>query len=329
PRESVPLPPYPFRRTRHWLEKIPDHAVSPRTRWFGARLDSPAFNGTIYSDRLGPEDVPGLADSGHLVHVGLHLAFLAAALNQANAGPVQIDDAAFPRALTLDAPHDLQIVREPEGRVTLFARSGEGGWVEHFQASVMVGSSSQIPAIDLESVRNRCGQAATQQDFYADLEARGFPLGPRLRRIEQLWSQPGEALAQLSAPVMDEPLAFGLPAALIEAGVQLPIAACPERTGAYMLIGWRRFIRTASAHRPGTWIRTTASASADGSRLDADITLCADDGETLARIEEAILARIDPAALPIQYPCAFIASGATTPGFALDRRAGLGADAHD
>lgn len=298
PRDSAPLPAYPFRRTRHWLEQAPAQTIAPRTGWFQTRLDSPAFSGTVYSDRLGPEDVPGLTDSGDLIHVGLHLALLAAALNQVNVGPVQIDDAVFPRALTLDAPRDLQIVVQPDGHATLFARAGDGGWIEHFQASVIAGSPLQLPAIHPETLKNRCRQVTTQQDFYADLAARGFPLGPRLRRIERLWSQPGEALAQLSDPAADEPLAFGLPAALFEACAQLPSAACPELTGGYMLIGWRRLIRTAAPYRSGTWIHATASASADGSRLTADITLCADDGEVFARIEGAILARVVPAALP-------------------------------
>ncbi|MCC8992583.1 MAG: SDR family NAD(P)-dependent oxidoreductase [Candidatus Contendobacter sp.] len=302
PRDSAPLPAYPFRRTRHWLEPSPERTTPPRTGWFQTRLDSPAFSGTVYSDRLGLEEVPGLADSGHLIHVGLHLAFLAAALNQVNAGPVQIDDAGFPRALRLGTPHDLQIVVQPDGHATLFARAGDGSWIEHFQASVIADSPPQLPAIHPETLKNRCRQETTQQDFYADLAVRGFPLGPRLRRIERLWSQPGEAVAHLSDPAADEPLAFGLPAALLEACAQLPIAACPELTGGYMLIGWRRLIRSAAPYRSGTWMHATASASADGSRLSADLTLCADDGEVFARIDGAILARVDPAALPGKSP---------------------------
>jgi acyl transferase domain-containing protein/D-arabinose 1-dehydrogenase-like Zn-dependent alcohol dehydrogenase/acyl carrier protein len=302
PRDSASLPSYPFHRTRHWLDQSPVHAAAPRTGWFQSRIDSPAFRGTVYSDRLRPEDVPGLADSGHLIHVGLHLALLAAALDQATTGPIQINDATFLRALTLDAPRDVQIVLKPDGHATLFARAEDDPWIEHFQASVTVGSPPQLPAIPLEALRNRGHPETVQQDFYADLAARGFPLGPRLRRIERLWSQPGEALAQLSDPDADEPLAFGLPAALIEACAQLPIAACPELTGGYMLMGWRRLIRTASSYRSGTWIHATASASTDGSRLAADIALCTDEGTVLARIEEAMLVRVAPAALPGKSP---------------------------
>ncbi|MFZ4703785.1 MAG: acyltransferase domain-containing protein, partial [Candidatus Methylumidiphilus sp.] len=201
PRDSLPLPPYPFRRTRHWLDQCPAHTANPRIGWFHTRMDSPAFSGTIYSDRLGSEDVPGLADGGHLIHVGLHLAFLAAVLDQVNAGPIQVDDATFSQVLTLDVPRDIQFVREPDGHTTQFSRTEEGGWIPHFQARVslppptsgMFGNLNH-PHLEGGGWVGR-GQPITGGDFYSDLAARGFPLGPRLRRIERLWSQPGEAMA--------------------------------------------------------------------------------------------------------------------------------------
>src|SRR3546814_7109599 len=108
PKDGVALPGYPFRRGRHWCDDVPRAAAPVRRRgWFATRLDSPGLTAPVHVDRLGPADVPGLSDSGGLVHVGLHLAFVAAALGRTGPEPVVLADAVFLRALVLDAEREL------------------------------------------------------------------------------------------------------------------------------------------------------------------------------------------------------------------------------
>src|SRR3546814_6010969 len=99
-------------------------------------LVSPGLTAPVHVDRLGPADVPGLSDSGGLVHVGLHLAFVAAALGRTGPEPVVLADAVFLRALVLDAERELPLVREADGTATLYARSPDGGWVQIGRAHV-------------------------------------------------------------------------------------------------------------------------------------------------------------------------------------------------
>jgi acyl transferase domain-containing protein/NADPH:quinone reductase-like Zn-dependent oxidoreductase/acyl carrier protein len=303
PRDNTPLPSYPFRRSRHWLASANSVADSRcGGGWFQTRLDSPALPGEVRSERLAPEDIPGLEDSGGLLHVGLHLALLAAALGQVETAPITLDQAAFPRALWLDQPHELQIVRYPDGRVRLFARKGDDeNWRQHFHAKLVGDDESQLSdAVSLgeqpwREAEQRGLMVMSGEAFYADLSRRGFSLGPRLRRIARVWRKSGQALAQLDPPAADDPLAFGLPAALIEACAQLPVAACPDRAGSYMVVGWKRFQRSAIPYRSARWLQVTVDCGAAVDQLSAEVLLSDAEGRLLARLQGLQLMLVETA----------------------------------
>ncbi|MEQ9335552.1 beta-ketoacyl synthase N-terminal-like domain-containing protein, partial [Thalassobaculum sp.] len=292
PRDSAPLPAYRFRPTRHWFDDMP----GPRRPWFAGRLDSPGLSGPVHTDRLGPADLPGLADSGGLVHVGLHLAFTAAALGRTEAGAVTLADAVFPAALVLDEARDLQVVRSRDDVATLYGRAGDGSWVRHSEMRVLDGAAPPAEAVDLEAVEARCPEAVAGESFYRGLEALGFTLGPRLRRIAALRRRPGEALATVTPPPDDEPCAFGLPAALFEVMAQLPAATRPEADGPFMLVGWDRLAVTGRAP-PGTLhLHAVTETSVDGATLTARITLADAGGRPVVVVEGGVLKRIEQGA---------------------------------
>jgi len=292
PRDSAPLPPYPFRATRHWF----DDAPGARRPWFATRLESPGLAAPVHTDRLGPADVPGIADSGGLAHVGLHLAFVAAALGRSGTGGAVLADAAFPAALVLAGRRDLQVVEGAGGLATLYARTGDGAWVRHSELRVLDAVSAPAEALDVAAIEARCDEAVAGEDFYRDLGAGGFALGPRLRRIVAIRRREGEALATVTLPPDDDPRAFGLPATLFEVIAQLPAAAHPDATEAFMLVGWDRLTVTGIAATATLHLHAVTELSVDGATLTARITLADDGGRPIIVVEGGVLRRIEAGA---------------------------------
>ncbi|MEQ9137702.1 MAG: SDR family NAD(P)-dependent oxidoreductase [Thalassobaculum sp.] len=314
PRDSAPLPAYRFRPTRHWFDDTP----GPRRPWFAGRLDSPGLSGPVHTGRLGPADLPGLADSGGLVHVGLHLAFVAAALGRTEAGAVTLADAVFPAALVLDEARDLQVVRSRDDVATLYGRAGDGSWVRHSEMRVLDGAAPPAEAVDLAAVEARCPEAVAGESFYRGLEALGFTLGPRLRRIAAFQRRAGEALATVTPPPDDEPCAFGLPAALFEVMAQLPAATRPEADGPFMLVGWDRLAVTGRAP-PGTLhLHAVTETSVDGATLTARITLADAGGRPVVVVEGGVLKRIEQGAWRGAAPAPWVGQTAWQPVAAAD-----------
>ncbi|GHD52909.1 hypothetical protein GCM10017083_28870 [Thalassobaculum fulvum] len=296
PRDAAPLPAYPFRETRHWFDDGRPDVGPSRRRWFATKLDSPGLTAPAYADRLGPPEVPGLQDSGGLVHVGLHLAFVAAALDRAAAGATVLADAGFPAALVLEAPRDLQVVEGRDGLTALYSKADGGEWVRH--SEMRVGDLAPVPSelLDVAAVEARCGETVAGDDFYRDLEARGFALGPRLRRIERIRRGAGELLAAVTLPPDDDPLAFGLPATLFEVMAQLPAAAHPAADEPFMLVGWQRLTLTGVPATGSMLLHAVANRSVDGAVMTARIRLADAEGRLLADVEGAVLKRIEAGA---------------------------------
>jgi acyl transferase domain-containing protein/NADPH:quinone reductase-like Zn-dependent oxidoreductase/acyl carrier protein/SAM-dependent methyltransferase len=295
PCDSVSLPPYPFRAERHWL------AAPVAKAMFAERVRAPGLRDVVLAQRLGPGDAPGLEDSGHLVHVGLHLAFFAAALGRgATEGAVGLHDGGFFRALLLDRVQDLRITVSEDGACVLYSRPANAGeeedWTRHSEIRRSSEAPSALPAADLGALRARCGVALTGESFYRRLAQRGFQLGPRLQRIESVWRGDGEALARLAAPLSGEASAFGVPAALIEACAQLPAAVHPELDGAYMLVAFDRLTISGGFAEAGGWLHTAVRVDDAAGALRADVTLMTDDGVAVLAMEGATLRRLSVAA---------------------------------
>jgi len=296
PRDAAPLPAYPFRETRHWFDDGRLDGGPVRRRWFATKLDSPGLTAPAYADRLGPAEVPGLEDSGGLVHVGLHLAFMAAALDRAEAGATVLADAAFPAALVLEVPRDLQVVRDRDGLTALYSKADDGGWLRHSEMRVGEAAASPSGLLDADAVEARCPDSVAGPEFYRDLEARGFVLGQRLRRIERIRRGTGEVLATVTPPPDDDPRAFGLPATLFEAMAQLPAAAHPAVDEPFMLVGWQRLTLTGVAATASMLLHAVTDPSVDDAALTARIRLADAEGRLLADVEGAVLKRIEAGA---------------------------------
>ncbi|CAN5135286.1 hypothetical protein BH11PSE11_BH11PSE11_05040 [soil metagenome] len=301
PRSAAALPPYPFRRTRHWLDVAvaAPPAVSPigRDTLFAAWTESPAFHGRMHSRTLGRADVASIEDSNGLVHVGLHMAFLSSALASADTpSAVAIGEVQFLKPLVLAQARELQILMHSDGTASLHAHEADGSWTTHMQAKVESPLAVANNRLNPDLIRAECNQELEASAFYADLQQKGFHLGPGLQRITRLWRRDGEVLALVAVSDGSEGddkavTAFGLPASLYEICAQVPAAAFPDQPHAYMLLGWDRMHRTALPASGDTWIHARVTLGADGLTLQAQIGLHANDGGLLARIDGAVFRR--------------------------------------
>ncbi|MES2942710.1 MAG: acyltransferase domain-containing protein, partial [Pseudomonadota bacterium] len=301
---SLALPPYPFRRTRHWLEA---KKARPATvgKLFSSWAESPAFDGRMHNQTLERSSIAGLDDSAGLVHVGLHLAFLSSACEADPAGPahagIALTGMQFVKPLVLAQPQQLQMLMNTDGSASLHARQADRSWFCHMQAKIEAPFVAEVARLDVGLVRSACTEEVEASVFYAGLQQKGFHLGPGLRRITHLWRRGGEVLAQASGAVKhgdEDALAFGLPAALFENCAQLPAAAFPDQPHAYMLLGWDRMLRTAALATDETWIHARATLADDGLTLHAEIGLYTAGGDLLAAMEGAVFRRTQAAHLP-------------------------------
>jgi acyl transferase domain-containing protein/acyl carrier protein len=292
-KDRAPLPPYPFRPTRHWLPDPGGSSIDLATAsWFAERIDMPGLEAPVHAHRMRPEDVPGLSDSGGLVHVGLHLAFAASALGLQTKTSVEVTDAAFTSALRLDAPKDLRIVRSTVGGAALYSKSEDGAWIAHSEMRITSGGKGgdAHPAFGWTTEPST---SISGQKFYADLEDRGFALGPRLRRVEKIWRRDDELRAALTPEgTGDEPIAFGIPAVLFEVMAQLPVAAYPDRPGAFMVVGWDRLIRSAVPLGDDLCVEVRVDPKTVAGLIRADIVLLTNGSHPLVTIEGAVLTRV-------------------------------------
>lgn len=283
PAQTRPLPAYPFHADRHWVRPVVVPVAD--TGLFATRLSSPAVTADIRVQLLGPGQVPGLAESGEFVHVGLHLACLSAAMD----GQGALADIAFRQSLTLDRPWQIQILRGTDGAIALHARAAgdAGDWSRHVTARVVAAApapSAPRPA-DCIAVATATYDAAA---FYAGLAQQGFTLGPRLRRLTGIWTGPGWALATLDLPPADEWTAFGVPAALVEACAQLPALLSPDTDMPLMLAGIDR-LTVGTAIAGPLYLFASGGPTPDGVGVSADICLIDASGIVWLALDGALL----------------------------------------
>ncbi|WP_062214439.1 type I polyketide synthase [Streptomyces sp. NBRC 109706] len=212
----VPLPGYPWQRTRHWLappntpaEQAATHpllgepvpGVEGALAWEGSlSLDQHAY---LRDHRVQDSViVPGTA----------HLELITAAARSAiGAGPLSLSEVRYHRALFLDEGGPAPMVRvtlaeTPQGawraRILAEDETTDGGWLLHTEAEVRrLEGATPSGLDDLATVRERCQEQQRGAEFYPWHAARGNQWNGAFRAIERVWRRDGEALAELSCPM--------------------------------------------------------------------------------------------------------------------------------
>ncbi|MEB3261315.1 MAG: SDR family NAD(P)-dependent oxidoreductase [Cyanobacteriota bacterium] len=298
-RRRIPLPTYPFRRERHWLEPSPPRLSLCRVHPLIDRLiRSPLVRESIYETDLSAEHFPYLADhkvGGSLVVPGalfLAIALSACASNRQGqptndpAFKLRLDDTIFPQPLRLDVNEQktLQLVVTPDGRdgtsFQLISLLPGADHQSHASGRFVDGIQEQ-PALALHVLRDRCDQPVPPDRVVEIAARRGIDFGPAFRWFEAAFIAPGEGLGRLRVPpglVLDGPLHPGL----LDACFQLAstLVDDPERaeTPLPFSVG---SLRCFAPSGPGPW---WCHAQACGP-LQWDITLLDDRGCVIAQIE--------------------------------------------
>ncbi|MFF7263985.1 amino acid adenylation domain-containing protein [Streptomyces sp. NPDC008159] len=204
---AVPLPRYPFRRDRHWVEPRPVAVVRQ------GRLDHPLLGRRLpgaepaWEARLDAEALPYLEDhriqgsvlfpaAGYLEMAVQAVRALTGGADAALAG-IELRKALFlPDAesravqLTLSTEHGGFTVATPAGQGT--------ERTVHAVGTVRPGQSRR-PArpLAVTALRERAVRHLTGPECYTELAALGYHYGPAFQGIEEVWIGAGEALARI------------------------------------------------------------------------------------------------------------------------------------
>lgn len=317
---QVPLPTYPWQRTRHWSpapaaasettdttaparprhDPVPGHPLlgapatcAGDTRTWEAPLDL-VRNAYLADHRIQDTViVPGT----------FYLELLTeAARRTVGDGPVALTDVRFRQALYLDengpAP-TLRVSAVPGTEGVAFQvcsrPSGEAPWVLHAEATARAphGPEHRAP-LDLTAVQNSLPAHQSAAEFYLYNAERGNQWNGAFRGLRELWRRDGEALARVGSP---EGLRAALAdhhfhPALLDAACHV-IAAARPRTAAdaesvFVFGGIDEF---RFHHRPGhevfSHVRLIPTAREDS--FAADIRIVDSAGRLLAEMRGARL----------------------------------------
>jgi len=310
-RRRVPLPTYPFRRQRYWLDPPRPRSQTRRAAPFLDRIiRSPLVREAIFETDLSVEQVPFLADhrvGGSVVAPGA--LFLAVALSAAlslheerrgtgHPSQVRIDDAIFPQPLRLDPDEQrtVQLVVSPDGpdaeAFQLISLPTAGDPPTHASGR-FVRADLERPGLDLNALRARCDQPVPADRIDAIAAGRGIVFGPSFRWFEATFIAPGEGLGHLRAPAglaLEGPLHPGL----LDACFQLAstLVDDPDRRETLLPFAVAALHSFAPAGSGPWWCHVHARGS-----LQWDITLLDDQGRAIALIERYSMRAVDLADL--------------------------------
>ncbi|WP_375772900.1 SDR family NAD(P)-dependent oxidoreductase [Archangium gephyra] len=328
-RRRVPLPTYPFERERYWFPLASSPALPPVSMstsaahpLLGERLRLPGSE-IHFTQRLSPAHPEELAEhrvyGQVVVPAALYVASFLAAAHEVSGGAA-IEDVAFTRALAIPeggkaegAPVAVVVAPgERAARLSFFSggESGEAAAEWKLHASAVASPRTATPgAVELRELRGRCQRAVVPQEVLAsvwtDAGAENAPtmsLGPRFRRIAELWIGASEVLARLA---LNEPAGrdgrWQVPITVLDSCFQmLGIAAfASEAREAWMPIGIDRVELHPAAAPPGTevWAHASAVLVGDGSMLRGDVRLLDASGTLLATLSGVSLKKVSQAAL--------------------------------
>ncbi|MDC0708570.1 SDR family NAD(P)-dependent oxidoreductase [Stigmatella sp. ncwal1] len=335
-RRRVPLPTYPFERERYWFPLAPSPALLPQASagtanpLLGERIKLPGSE-IHFANRLSaahPEELNEHRVYGQVVvPAALYVAAFLAAVREISGGAA-IEDVAFTRALAIPEGTKAEGVPvavvvtpgEPAARLSFFGEGTEptAEWKLHASAMASLRQASASTA-ELQELRSRCRQTAAPEKVLASVwtdssadrgPAPTMSLGPRFRRIAELWTGPSETLARLALSAPLEQAAgrshpsderWQVPVTILDSCFQLlGIAAfASEAHEAWMPIGVDRVELHPGAAHPGSevWAHASAVLAGDGSLVRGNVRLLDSSGALLLTLSGVSLKRVSQAAL--------------------------------
>lgn len=274
PENTAELGAYPFQPVRYWPDADTGKKSVQRAKrrsFFQEAFKSPAFDGELARDTIGPEDWPEIQQSASFAHIGVHL-FLQAA--DCSASSIMLNDTSFLRPLEFGDVKKMQRLILADGHVALLLESTDGECIRVSESTV-----GRAPDCSFDLPETGPLVEADVHAFYDQVEAHGLTLGDNLKRIETLSRTDEAVVATLSSGDPERRL-FGVQLSTYEAMAQAAAALFSNENGTRIAAGWKRLTRTGS--NPVEPFSITARKTVSGL---ADVTLLGDDGATLVHIE--------------------------------------------
>ena len=264
-RRRIALPSYPFQRRRHWVDPPKRRRPAAGHPLLGVRHESPHGEVT-FETAIFASDPAWVSDHrvfGQVVVPGAMFGTMAATvLWGEGAGAVVLEDCQLhsPMICPAEDPGEeggeggrkLQIVFDGSGKASsarrfeVFSRSeGEDGWTLHLEGRMAPGGREPPAAerLDLEDLKTRLTRGDVVS-LYRNKVSTRVVLGPSFRPLKDIWSGPGEAVAEVSLPDCLDGSGLDLHPILLDGCFQSVLAARDQARVAgkstYMPFGWDR-----------------------------------------------------------------------------------------
>jgi acyl transferase domain-containing protein/acyl carrier protein len=304
----VSLPPYPWQRQRHWIDRPPRPGPGDAGTLLGRAIDLAGVQARVWESALGAGASAALADhrvAGAVVLPAAGYAALARqAAEQAGLMPCEVQRLEMRRPMSLD--HGAMLVQTtltPQAGGFGFAVNGRAAgsrdWAEY--ATAHITAAPPDPAsLNLAAAQARCPQSVPMAPFYGLLAGQGLEYGPAFRVLRDVRQGDGEAIAAIEAadegPLTD--------VAVLDAAIQLiaaaarPPAAGPagESAAAGVMVPMRADAVTTWAPPRSATRAHAVLRSADDSGLVADLALADAHGRPCVRVDGLVIRRLRPAA---------------------------------
>ncbi|MFE7076293.1 SDR family NAD(P)-dependent oxidoreductase [Streptomyces sp. NPDC057620] len=233
PGSYVPLPTYPWQRTRHWIDPAPNAAEPSAPTLADAATPRPSTTAAASHPLLGTElagegttriwqgpldltrnaylrdhriqDTIILPGTAHLELVG------AASHIVLGDGALSLADVHYHRALFLEEsapPPQVRVVATPAAdgslHCSIYSRDADTDsvdWTLHTEATARpLTAQAAAGAEPLDAIRGRCGEHQDAADFYPWNAERGNQWNGAFQGVAELWRTDGEVLAHLICP---------------------------------------------------------------------------------------------------------------------------------
>jgi acyl transferase domain-containing protein/acyl carrier protein len=311
-RQRVPLPTYPFQRTRYWTPRLQPQpaavtATGPKLHPLVHRRIPLSLREQVFESVLSSSTPEFLSE--HVIAGSVLLPATAylemvvqAGVEVFGPGRHVIDSIRFDEALVLsEAGQTIQITLTPESsdemrfeicRSTVES-SGGTDWRLLASGRLLRGaadgdaSSTNDP---VTAIQQRCTEEVPATTFYELFQQQGIEHGPVFRGLVRILRRSGEALGevQLPATATDEANQYHCHPALLDAALQIVITCMDDfvrgtQTHGYIPVAMERFClyRKPSGR---LWTHATLQPTPDSALAKGDVRLLDEQGDIVAEV---------------------------------------------
>ncbi|MCC3332253.1 type I polyketide synthase [Nocardia abscessus] len=282
----VPLPAYPWRRQRYWVDRTPAARADHGHPLLGEPVSPATSPGTrIWERELS---LPYLAD--HMVDGAVVFpasGYVEMALGACGRSRV-LEDLAFDRMAILanNGSGHVQFIEQADHFQVYCRAARDEPWVLCAHGSVRPGDGRLPMAEPPSSVRDRCGTEVAVAEHYARYAGRAIDYGPTFRGVQRIWTGDGEGVALVELTGL--PSGYVCHPALLDACFQVLGSVLLDRRASAGVIPVR--IDRLRVHRPPggrVWVHARARSTEDS----GDLLVLDDDGTVLIEVEGLTVAR--------------------------------------